>query len=65
MREERYYLAMDRYDRGIILRALNDLRNKQIQENRSLDAVNEVMIKVSEAKNRKFRVIEREPAEKG
>lgn len=60
MREERYYLALDRYDRGILLRALNELRNKQIEQGRPKEPVDDVMIKVAEAPTRKFRVIERE-----
>ena len=64
MRESRYYLAMDEYDRGIIMRALAELRNKQIREHRPIEPVNDVMLKVDGAKRKHFRVIEREPADR-
>ena len=60
MREKRYYLALDEYDKGIIFKALAELRNKQIRENRPIEPVNELMIKVDSAKTRSFRVIESE-----
>ena len=32
MKEERYHIALDRYDRNIVINALNTLRTRQIQE---------------------------------
>ena len=34
MKEERYYLALDKYDKNIVLNALNTLRNQQVREER-------------------------------
>ncbi len=31
MKEERYHIALDRYDKNIVLNALNNLRNQQVQ----------------------------------
>ena len=36
----------DRYEIGIMIRALNELRNKQIREERPTDPVDELMIKL-------------------
>ena len=32
MKEERYHIALDRYDKNIVLNALNTLRNQQVKE---------------------------------
>lgn len=56
MKEERYHLALDRYDKKIVLNALNTLRNQQVQEERPTDPVDELIIKVSEASTKKVKV---------
>ena len=57
MKEERYHLALDVYDKNIVIRALNTLRTQQLQEERPTDPVDELIIKVSEAPSRKVRVL--------
>ena len=57
MREERYHIALDRYDKNIVLNALNTLRNQQIREERPTDPVDELIIEVSKAPTKKVRVI--------
>lgn len=52
MKEERYHLALDAYDKNIVIRALNTLRTQQLQEERPTDPVDELIIKVSEAPSR-------------
>lgn len=42
MKEEKYYLEMDRYDRSILINALNELRSKQLSEDRPADPINEL-----------------------
>ena len=54
MKEERYHLALDAYDKNIVICALNTLRT---QEERPTDPVDELIIKVSEAPSRKVRVL--------
>ena len=56
MKEERYHLALDRYDKNIVLNALNTLRTEQVKEERSTDPVDDLIIKVSKAPNKKIRV---------
>ena len=57
MKEERYHLALDVYDKNIVIRALNTLRTQQLQEERPTDPVDELISKVSEAPSRKVRVL--------
>lgn len=57
MKEERYHLALDKYDKNIVINALNTLRTQQLQEERPTDPVDDLIIKVSEAPRRKVRVM--------
>ena len=56
MKEERYHLHLDRYDKNIMLNALNILRNEQIEEERPTDPVDDLIVKVAEAPTRKIKV---------
>ena len=57
MREQKYYLVFDEFERGIIIRSLNELRNRLLLEGRYTDAVDELLIKFVNAKKRKFKII--------
>ena len=56
MRKQKYYLAIDDYERSIIINSLNNLRNKLIADGRYTDAVNEIIIKFALAPIKKFRI---------
>ena len=53
---KKYYIVFDEYERGIIINALNDKRNALIKEGRYTDAVAEVLIKVINAKQKRFKI---------
>ena len=57
MREERYHIALDKYDKNIVINALNNLRNRQIQEERPTEPVDELIDKVANAPTRKVKVV--------
>ena len=57
MREERYHIALDKYDKNIVINALNNLRNRQIQEERPTEPVDELIDKVANAPTKKIRVM--------
>lgn len=59
MRERQYYLALDNQEHGIMLRALNELKTDLKKENRSTDAVDDLIIKTGYAPKKKVRVVER------
>ena len=60
MREKTYYIALDGYERGVIVNALNEMRNSLLQQGRYTDAVDEVLLKIIDAKTKKFKVITKE-----
>lgn len=53
---KKYYIVFDEYERGIIINALNDKRNALIREGRYTDAVDDVLLKVINAKQKKFKI---------
>ena len=53
---KKYYIVFDEYERGIIINALNDKRNDLIKEGRYTDAVDEVLLKVINAKQKRFKI---------
>ena len=53
---KKYYIVFDEYERGIIINALNDKRNALIKGGRYTDAVDEVLLKVINAKRKRFKI---------
>ena len=53
---KKYYIVFDEYERGVIINALNDKRNALIKEGRYTDAVDEVLLKVIYAKQKRFKI---------
>lgn len=62
MKEERFYLVFDDYEKGITIRALNELRNRQIQAGRPTSPVDELICKVVNAPAKKMKVVYRNEA---
>ena len=59
-KEELYHIALDDYEHGIVIRSLNDEKTDLMNEGKSTDAVDDLIIKVGTAPNKKFKVIEKE-----
>lgn len=57
---KKYYIALDDYERGTIINCLNEKRNKLIADGKYTDAVDEVLLKILNAKQKKFKVIYKE-----
>ena len=58
MREKKYYLVLDDFERRMLLNNLNDFRNKLIAEGKYTDLLDEVIIKVAKAKLKRIKVKE-------
>ena len=54
-REEKRVIALDEYEHGIVSHALNDMRTEQLGENRPTDAVDDVLLKITDAPTKKVR----------
>ena len=57
--KQKYYLALTAEEWRLMIESLTNLRNRLISEGRYTDAVNEVLIKVTNAKTKKFKMAER------
>lgn len=53
MQEEERVLTLDNYEYGVVVNALNDMRNGLIEEQRPTDAVDDLLIKTIDAPTRK------------
>lgn len=57
-------ILLDQYERNILINALNEFRNNLLNQQRSTDAVDELMIKIHEARQKKLRVAEAKAIER-
>ena len=56
-REKLYHIALDDYEHGIIIRTLNDKKTDLMNEGKSTDANDDLIVKVGTAPQKKFKVI--------
>ena len=52
-RTEKRVLTLDRYEHGVVINALNEMRNDLLEEERPPDIVDEVLLKVIDAPTKK------------
>ena len=60
MRDKKYYIALGDFERKIIINCLNEMRDKLIADGKYTDAIDEVLLKIIGAKQKKFKVIFKE-----
>ena len=60
MKEERYFVALDDYEHGIVIDSHNEKKKDLQNEGKTTDAVDELIVKVGYAPQKKFKVIEKE-----
>jgi hypothetical protein len=56
MREEKRVIALDEYEEGAVITALNDMRNKGIAEAAPTDFLDDLLLKILRAPQKKVRV---------
>ena len=56
-REKLYHIALDDYEHGITIRTLNDKKTDLMNEGKSTDAIDDLIVKVGTAPQKKFKVI--------
>ena len=57
MREKKYYIALDDFERRVVVKCMNEMRNSLIEDGKSTDALDEVLLKVIRSKQKKFKVV--------
>ena len=61
MKDTKFHVYLNSEERRLLINSLNDLRNKLISEGRYTDLVDEVLIKSTNAKIRKIKVVSKCP----
>ena len=57
MKEKKYYIILDDFERRVVVNCMNEMRNKLIADGKHTDALDEVLLKVIHSKQKKFKVI--------
>ena len=60
MKEKKYYIALDDFERRVVVNCMNEMRNKLIADGKHTDALDEVLLKIIHSKQKKLKVIYRE-----
>jgi len=60
MHNKKYYIALDDFERRVVVNCLNEMRNKLIAEGKYTDAFDEVILKVIHSKQKRLKVIYKE-----
>jgi predicted N-formylglutamate amidohydrolase len=55
VREEKRVLTLDEYEQGVMVNALNEMRNDLIGEKRPTDAVDDLLLKTIDAPTKKIK----------
>lgn len=56
MKEEQKTISFDAYEEGALITALNDMRNKELAGKEPTDFIDELMLKILHAPQKKVRV---------
>lgn len=56
MKEKIYSVTLDDYEHGAVIRSLNDEKTKLMNEGKSTDAIDDLLIKIGTAPVKKFKV---------
>ena len=54
-KQEKRVLTLDKYEHGVVINALNEMRNDLIEEERPTDIVDEVLLKTIDAPSKKVK----------
>ena len=58
--KQKYYLALNAQELRLVIESLNQLRNRLIADGKNTNAIDEVLLKIIGAKQKKFKVIFKE-----
>ena len=55
MRDKKYYIALDDFERRVVVNCLNEMRNRLIADGKYTDVVDEILLKIIDAKAKRKR----------
>ncbi len=60
MSEKKYYIALDDFERRVVVNCMNEMRNSLIEDGKCTDVLDEVLLKIVRPKQKKFKVVYKE-----
>ena len=60
MKEKKYYIALDDFERRVVVNCMNEIRNSLIEDGKCTDTLDEVLLKIIRSKPKKLKVVYRE-----
>ena len=60
MRDKKYYIALDDFERRVVVNCMNEMRNALIEDGKCTESLDEVMLKIIRSKQKKFKIVSRE-----
>ena len=60
MKEKKYYIALDDFERRVVVNCMNEMRNCLIENGKGIEALDEVLLKIIRSKQKKFKVVYKE-----
>ena len=60
MRDKKYYIALDDFERRVVVNCMNEMRTSLIKDGKCTDTLDEVLLKIIRSKQKKIKVIYQE-----
>ena len=60
MKEKKYCIALDDFEKRVVVNCMNEMRNKLIADGKYTDALDDVLLKIIRSKQKKLKVVYRE-----
>ena len=60
MRDKKYYIALDDFERRVVVKCMNEIRNSLIEDGKCTDVLDEVLLKIVRSRQKRFKVVYKE-----
>ena len=60
MKDKKYYITLDDFERRVVVNCMNEMRNSLIENGKCTDSLDEVLLKIIRSKQKKLKVISQE-----
>ena len=60
MKEKKFYIVLDDFERREVVNCMNEMRNSLIEDGKCTDALDEVLLKIIRSKQKKLKVVYQE-----
>ena len=60
MKDKKYYIALDDFERRVVVKCMNEMRTSLIKDVKCTEALDEVLLKIIRSKQKKFKIVSRE-----